>query len=43
MYAFWLLPKMISLVIAVDQVDQLGHVKVAIDDHDHHFDHDDDA
>ena len=28
-------------VIAVDHVEQIGHVKVAIDDHDHHLDHDD--
>ena len=43
MYGLWLLPKMISLVIAVDQVEQIGHVKVTNDDHDHHLDHDDDA
>ena len=30
-----------DVVIAVDQVEQLGHVKVANDDHDHHLDNDD--
>lgn len=30
-----------DVVIAVDQLEQLGPVKVANDDHDHHLDNDD--